>query len=245
METSCGLIGGFVFAFGMLKYAYPAPPERENIGWTSTLSIAFVLGVIPLWHRLSRIRPDEKLAGWAKELAGYGYENSASLAERILWQLDAICVLGWIGAGIWIVIYFRRWQPLAWFPVIWLALTMVLFQNVNALYFWYPQREKQLNMHTAFWVLLGLMAAYVVVSPWFRPQPSAIETQAGDAHVPWPKWLGMTAACFVAIVLGAALINGEETMRSANTRWPVWSWAEGPYPGNAADRGPAPVPATK
>jgi len=235
METSCGMIGGFVFAFGMLKYAYPAPPERENLGWTSVLSITFVLGVIPLWHRLTRIRPDEKLAGWANELKGYGYDNPEQLAESILWQLDAICVMGFVGAALWMLIHFRRWQPLAWFPVMWLALTMLLFQNVNALYFWYLHREKQVNMHSVFWALFGLMAAYVVVSSLLRPKPSADESQSADVSVPWPQWLGIAAACFAGIVLVAGFVNGEETMRSANTRWPVWNWSEGPFPGKSGN----------
>jgi len=235
METSCGLIGGFVFAFGMLKYAYPAPPEDESIGWTSALSITFVLGVIPLWHRLTRIRPDEKLMSWANELKAYGYENPEQLAETILWQLDAICVLGFVGAAAWMLIHFRRWQPLAWFPVMWLTLTMLLFQNVNALYFWYPHREKQLNMHSVFWVLIGLMATYVIVSPLFRPKPSADDSQTADVPVPWPRWVAIAAACLVGIVLAASFVNGEETMGSANTRWPVWSWSEGPFPGKAAE----------
>ncbi len=242
METSCGLIGGFVFAFGMLKFSYPAPPERENVGWTSVLSITFVLGVIPLWHRLTRIRPDEKLAHWANELKGFGYEHPEQLAETVLWSLDAICVLGFVGATLWMLVYFRRWQPLAWLPVIWLSLTMLLFQNANALYFWYPHREKQLNMHTVFWVLFGLMAAYAVTSPLLRPKPSAADSQAADVPVPWPQWVAIAAACFVGIVLAAGFVNGEETMRSANTRWPVWSWSEGPFPGKAAEVQPvAPV----
>lgn len=231
METSCGMIGGFVFAFGMLKYAYPTPPERENLGWTSALSITFVLGVIPLWHRLTRIQPDEKLARWAGELKTYGYENAEQVADSVLRSLDAVCVAGFVGAAIWMLIHFRRWQPLAWFPVLWLSLTMLLFQNLNALYFWYPHREKQFNMHTVFWVLLGLLAAYVVASPWFRPRPSAEESQSADVPVPWPRWIALSAAYLVGIVLVAGFVNGEATMRSANTRWPQWSWSEGPFPG--------------
>lgn len=234
METSCGIIGGFVFAFAMLKYAYPSPPEDENIGWTSALSITFVLGVIPLWHRLTRIRPEEKVLNWANELKSYGYENPEQVADQVLWSLDAICVLGFAGAAVWLLIHFRRWQPLAWFPVLWLSLTMLLFQNTNALYFWYPHREKQFNMHTVFWVLFGLMASYVIVSALLRSRPSAEESQSADVPVPWARWLGLAAACFAGIVLAAGLVNGEQTMRSANTRWPVWSWPEGPFPGKAA-----------
>src|SRR5690606_23742026 len=133
--------------------------------------------------------------------------------------------------------------PLAWFPVMWLSVTMLLFQNANALYFCYPHRDKQLNMHTVFWVLFGLMAAYVIISPLFRPKPSADESPIADVPVSWPRWVGAAGACFAGIVLAAGFVNGEETMRSANTRWPIWSWPEGPFPGKAAAPNPADAPA--
>jgi hypothetical protein len=84
-------------------------------------------------------------------------------------------------------------------------------------------------------MLFGGMVVYVVLSPLFRPQASADEPQTADVPVPWAKWLGLAVACFAGIVLVAGLVNGEHTMRSANTRWPVWSWSEGPFPGKSAD----------
>jgi hypothetical protein len=35
------------------------------------------------------------------------------------------------------------------------------------------------------------------------------------------------------IVLVAGFVNGEQTMRAANTRWPRWTWNDGPFPGRA------------
>ncbi len=236
MEVSCGLIGGFIFAFGMLKYAYPSPPERENYGWASVLSMIYVLGIIPLWHRLSRINAEEKLTDWANQLRSYGYQQPPELAETILRLLDAVCIMGFAGAAVWMVIDFRRWLSLAWFPVMWLSLTMLLFQNLNALYFFYPHRDKQLNMHNVFWVIFSLMAFYVVATAVARPKPSADPaTDSPDVPVPWVRWVAATAIAFVAIVFAAGFINGEETMRSANTRWPLWSWNQGPFPGNATE----------
>ena len=68
METSCGFIAGFIYCFGMVGRAYPEPPENENISLASLYGIVYVLGIIPLWHRLDRIHPAAKQAGWAKTL---------------------------------------------------------------------------------------------------------------------------------------------------------------------------------
>ncbi len=236
MEVSCGLIGGFIFCYGMVRHAYPPPPERENLNWVSCLSMVFVLGVIPFWHRLSRIRPDEKLAQWAAQLQSYGHEQPQQLAERILWLLNGVCVLGFVGAAIWMLIHFRRWERMAWFPVLWLSLTMLLFQNLSALYFFYPRVEKQLNMHSVFWVLFGGMVLYVIATSLIRPKPVVdLPLPAEDPPIPWLRWIASTAFAFAAIVFLAGFINGAETMRSANTRWPVWVWTEGPFPGKAIE----------
>jgi hypothetical protein len=122
MECSCGFIGGFIYCFGMVNRAYPNPPERESIPLVSTYGMIYVLGVIPLWHRLSRIRPAEKLEEWAGRLKGYEYADPQALADQVLVLLNGVCVLGFVGVAIWMVIYFRRWHRLAAFPVLWLGL---------------------------------------------------------------------------------------------------------------------------
>ena len=234
MEVSCGLIGGFIYCFGMVHRPYPEPPERENVPLVSIYGIVFVLGVIPLWHRLSRIRVDEKLEEWARQFQSYGYANPTDQADHLLALLNGVCVLGFVGVAVWMVIHFRRWQRLAALPVLWLSLVMLLFQNLNALYFYYPHRDKQFNMHNVFWVLLGLMALYVIGSSFLRLRPAAA-TEASEAEppVPWLRWLASTAVALAAIIVVAGFVNGEHTMKSANTRWPLWSWSDGPFPREA------------
>lgn len=236
MEVTCGFVGGFIYCFGMVNRTYPEPPEKENIPLVSVYGIVYVLGVIPLWHRLSRIRPDEKLEQWAGQLQSYEYADPAALAENVLWLLNGVCLLGFVGVAIWLVIHFRRWQSLGAFPVLWLSLTMLLFQNINALYFWYPRQEKTFNMHNLFWAFLALMAAYVVISPLVRrspvPQPSDAEPD-GDPPFPYAGWIITGVLGLLLIIFAAGFVNNEMTMRTANTRWPLWSWRDGPFPGNA------------
>ena len=232
METSCGFIGGFIYCFGMVNRPYPEPPQRENIQYLSFLSMVYVLGVIPLWHRLGRIEPAAKIESWSKELQGYGYEDPDRLAQTVLWLIDAVCVLGFIGAAVWLVIYFQRRQRLAMLPVLWLSLTLLLFQNLNALYFFYPHRDNQINMHHVFWVLFGLMVAYAAIA---RPRP--VEEPAVVEPEPrfrWEAWIAGAVVCLGLVIYAAGYVNGDRTMTSANTRWPLWTWTQGPFPRDAA-----------
>ena len=184
MEVSCGFIGGFLYCFGMVDRAYPEPPEGENIPLASTYGILFVLGMIPLWHRLARIRPEAKLKEWAASLKSYGHADPEGMAQTVLRLIDGVCVLGFVGAAIWLLIHFRRRQCRAMFPVLWLSGTMLLFQNLNALYFYYPTVPRQINMHNVFWVMFGLMALYAAVA---RPRPvgrAGGDGRRGGAPVP-------------------------------------------------------------
>ncbi len=229
MEISCGLIGGFIYCFGMVNRAYPDPPENENLRYTSILSIFYVLGIIPLWHRLGRIEPQQKLEEWSKQLQSYGYENPQEMAQTILWLVDGVCVLGFVGAVIWLVIYLRQQQKWAAVPVIWLSLTMLLFQNLTAFYFFYPHRAGSINMHNVFWILFIAMLAYVAFA---RPRP-ATQPDASEIvsrNIVW-RWLAGAAVGLAGIIAAAGLVNGPETMKAANTRWPIWAWTQGPFPG--------------
>ena len=123
-----------------------------------------------------------------------------------------------------------RKRGFAALPVLWLCATMTLFQNLNALYFFYPRQEKQFNMHTLFWVLWAGMLLYALVA---RPQPTKQPLPADDAPEPRFHWLGWLAGGFLVlglVIAAAGFVNGERTMTSANTRWPVWVWTEGPFP---------------
>lgn len=234
MEVSCGLIGGFIVCYGMLGRVYPPPPEDERYGWSSILGIVFVQGVIPLWHRLSRIRPGEHLERWTAQLASYGYTAPGETAEWVITLLNCVCVLGFVGAGVWLLIHFGRRQRLAAFPVLWLSLVMLLFQNLHALYFFYPRVENQVNMHNVFWGMLALMGLYVAITEWRSPgaEVPSLE-QSIEQPVPWKTWIAAGFTSLAVIIFLAGFVNGEATMRSANTRWPQWSWSEGPFPGAA------------
>jgi hypothetical protein len=229
METSCGFIAGFIYCFGMVDRAYPEPPERENMPLASAYGIVYVLGLIPLWHRLNRIRPAAKTAEWAAALKSYGYADPERLAGTVLWLIDGVCVLGFVGAAVWAAAHYRRRPRWAAFPVLWLSETMLLYQNLNALYFFYPSRPKLVNMHNVFWVLFGLMALYALIA---RPRPAAEPSDAEpEPPFPWGRWVLGSAAAFALVVVLAGRVNGEKTMATANTRWPVWSWSDGPFPG--------------
>jgi hypothetical protein len=234
METSCGFIAGFIYCLGMLGPAYPEPPEDQNIPLTSAYSILYVLGIIPLWHRLGRIPSTAKQREWAASLKDYGYLDSENLARTVLWLIDGVCVLGFVGAAAWMATHFRRRQRWAALPVLWLSGTMLLVQNLNALYFFYPARPGYLNMHNVFWALFGLMVLYVAVARPVPAGPDGTIDEKPATRFPWAACVVGTLVALVVVIVLAGLVNGQKTMATANTRWPVWSWKDGPFPGRTA-----------
>jgi hypothetical protein len=234
METSCGFIAGFIYCFGMVDREYPEPPERENLSLVSFYGIIFTLGMIPLWHRLNRVPPATKLAEWAKAFQSYGYADPEGLARTVLWLVDGVCVLGFVGAAIWMVVHFQNRQRWAALPVMWLSATMLLFQNLTAHYLLYPARPRYINMHHVFWALFLLMVLYVVIA---RPRPVVVPEGTGPGGEPrflWVAWMAGAAAILGCVVFLAGHVNNEKTMTSANTRWPRWTWSQGPFPGRGA-----------
>jgi len=234
METSCGFIAGFIYCFGMVDHAYPEPPEKENIPLASFYGIIYALAIIPLWHRLNRLRPvAAKQAEWAKALKSYGYSDPETLAQTIMWLVDCVCVLGFVGAAIWMVIHFQRRQRWSALPVLWLSGTMLLFQNLTAHFFFYPARPRYINMHHAFWALFVLMVLYAVIA---RPRPvePAGAVPETEPRFPWARCVAGTVAALAIVVFLTGYINNDKTMASANTRWPTWVWTQGPFPGRGA-----------
>jgi uncharacterized membrane protein len=100
---------------------------------------------------------------------------------------------------------------------------MLLIQNLNALYPLYPRQAGSINMHFVFWVMLALMALYAAFG---KREP--IADAAAPESPPWRRWLAASAATFAFIILLASFINGEKTMTTAETRFPLWSWRSGP-----------------
>ena len=78
-------------------------------------------------------------------------------------------------------------------------------------------------MHFVFWVIYGLMVLYVILG---KRRDVADPDEVAE-RVNWGRWVAGGVAVYVAIIILAGFVNGEETMASANTRFPLWSWREG------------------
>jgi hypothetical protein len=84
-------------------------------------------------------------------------------------------------------------------------------------------------MHTVLWGMLALTAVYIALRPQHEPLDVDDEDEWGPAALGWGAGL---LALFVATVLIAGSVNGEKTMRSAEMKWPQWSFRDGPPPAN-------------
>ncbi len=227
MEVSCGMVGGFVFAFGMLGMRFRDRATDKALTLWDGAAAVFVLGLLPLLHLLTRVKGEDR-AGWGTKLAEYG---SSWTANGIGLSLQVVVVLGFIGAGLWI--YGQATERDRWgaFPVLWLSLVMLLFQNFRALYFFTPAKENYVNMHSVLWLLFLAMVAYVAWREYQEGHTDECNSDEESDVVPWKSWSAIALAGFVVVVLGAGLVNGPITMKNANTRWPVWSWNQGSSPG--------------
>lgn len=225
MEVMCGFIGGFIFCWGMVGIRYSDPPENENVPLLSLFAMTYVLGLIPLLHRLLRI-DEKRVDNWTRQLTEYKYQNPDGLSQVLLYSLDALCVAGFVGAVVWAWLHFRRNDRGPALPVLWLSAVMLLFQNTVALFFFYP-RQPGINMHVVFWIMFALMVLYACLA---RPRPA---TEPGDdaQQVPWLTWTIGTLAAYCLIVFLAGYTNDKVTMTTAETRFPVWSWRQGLFPG--------------
>jgi hypothetical protein len=227
MEIMCGFIGGTIFTAALLGKPAPNYPREEGYGPLSVYDVAYLLGGIPLLHLLLRMPADEQVPEWTGRLTEWGLDNAAGLATITHNGISAMVVFGFVGAAIWLVLHGRNARRFAVLPVLWLGLTMVVIQALHALDFVAPPRENHFNTHWISWAFLVLMGVYAAAA---RPGRRSAEEEA-PAPFPWRRWVGGVAIAWVAIILLSFVVNGDETMRSATTRWPVWSWREGPFPG--------------
>ena len=91
-------------------------------------------------------------------------------------------------------------------------------------------------MHHVFWVMFAVMVVYAIMA---HPRP--IEAPEGSSVEPEPRWpvvgwLALAAAGLGAVIYLTGYVNNTTTMATANTRWPVWAWPDGPFPGRDATR---------
>jgi len=236
MEVGTGFFGGLVFTYGMLGKRFPEPPQGRWFGWASALGGLYALAAIPVLHRVNRIPTEQRLEEWAANLAAWGYPEPEALAQTVLSYIHLMCWVAVVGAIAWVVLHRRNVYGAAAFPVLFLSLFMLLFQNFNALYFYYERKEGSINMHFVFWVLFALMVLFVVAfevgtrrkaDAWER---APVDTDEAVERVPWRRIALTGLAVYLFILVAAAFTNGEKTMASGNMRWPEWVWRDGPPP---------------
>ena len=235
MEISAGFFGGLIFTWGMLGYELPEAPKEEGTkwAWLQGFAIFGLLGGIPVLHLIRKILLQRKYEHWVDRFASFQdqvYADPEAMVAHVLNMLYIICFLACLGAVAWLIIHHKRlWQFRA-FPVLWLSFMMLLFQNCNSLLFWSDKRENYFDTHYLFWVLFSVMIActiYVYLRPAFRTRDDA----AMDPVAWKPVAAGTVTLYVVVLILSSAGVNGEESMKSAVTRWPEWSFRDGPFPG--------------
>lgn len=231
MEVLCGFIGGFIFTFGMLGRRFPDPPWEEGWKWVGGFGVFYVLTFIPYRHRFHILDAERRLEEWRQSAATYGIDDPDGFGHMVLALLTLVPVASLVASLVWLYWWRTDKYRTAALPVLAFSLLMLLYQNLHALYFWYPTREGYINMHSVFWVLFGLMVLFVLafefVWPWRRE--ATLPEEAFD-RVPWRLWVAATVGTYLLIVVLAGWTNGEETMKSANMRFPIWSWRDGSDP---------------
>lgn len=230
METSCGLIGGFTYAYGMLGRKFEDPPKTLVYKALSVFGILYVMAGIPLFHRLLRAKPEDVLEHVTAAAGSMKVTNPEAFSQSILLAINVVCILGFVGGAIWLYLNFNDKTRFAAFPVLAFSGVMLLFQEINCLYPFVPTTRLTVDMHTVFLVLYALMVGFVV---FWRPTEQTVSDKLAFS-VNWRRWVGGTVVVYILILIAASFINGDKTMTTANTRWPIWSWNKGPFPGREA-----------
>lgn len=229
-EVMVGFFGAFSFTYGMLGYDYPDPPQEEpkTFSFVSLASILFVMVGIPFRHRLRKLNTEIRLEEWTRAFTGYGYETPDEMAQFILTLLNLVCVFAVIGAGLWIVIQQKQLWRFRAFPIFYFILLMIMYQKFHSHYFWYPRNGWTPNMHDAYWLMFAVMA----VTAYLSREPSTVRTDTELNKLPWVRWIVSTVVIYVLVLAAAGLwVNKDgKNMNSANTRFPVWYWGDGPFP---------------
>lgn len=218
MEVMCGFIGGFIFTFGMLGVKLEEYVEENDFPVLGTYGIFYVMFGIPFLHYLWRVNPGEKMEGWTTRLTTLGYTNPESIIHITMIFVYIVCGLAFVGAAVWCYLYHKNIQRWKWFPILFFSFIMLMIQCLNASYFLDPS-DIMHNVNICLLILMTLFALFYPITEFESEEPFN-----------WIFWMVFGIAGYIFIIATAGNINGEETMKSANTRFPLWSWTEGPPP---------------
>lgn len=246
MEITVGLVGGFVFTLGMIGKKAEERPKEEGYASISMIGIFYVLGIIPLLHRLERIDTTAVLEQMRAKAAGWSLPELAQTPEQIaelsMKLVDLVILLGWVAAFCWFLIYLFNATRLSWFPVLALGGLLSFLDLFQQLYFFDPKMpgidlaNKTIDMRTVSMGIYALMILYVLIREFTFPHTPLVQTDEKMQKIPCIRW-GLSCLLLYLCIVFAAYhwINGPVTMRSAATRWPLWSWKQGEFTGNAVD----------
>jgi len=232
-ETTAGFVGAFIFTWAMVGRRAPAYAENRNFAWVSAWSAVCAVALVPLLHRLQRTAADEKIPQWTESLTEWGYDNAEAIAQGVMANLNYAVIASFVLALFFIIAWARNFQRFGPLPVIGLCFIMIVFQLQNALHFYRERDANYWDMHYTMWIMFAIMV--VLAAVWeFTGQLRKTTPDDDDVteRVPWKVWVPVAVAAYLVIIGLAGFTNGEETMKSANTLWPEWSWRDGePFPG--------------
>lgn len=218
MEVMVGFIGGFIFTFGMYGVKLEEHVEENDYSLLGIYGIFYTMFAIPFLHYLWRVNPGEKLENWTNRLTSLGYENPESVINTTMIFVYIVCGFAFLAALLWLYLYVKNSQKYKWFPLITLSFIMLMIQYLNAFSFLNPTDI----MH---YVNLGMLVL-ITLFALFYPLNEVEE----ESSFHWQYWVTFAIVGFAVILIASHYINGEDTMASANYRFPLWSWRSGEPP---------------
>jgi len=224
MEILVGLIAGFIFTYGMLGKKAPEFPEDKHYKLLSVYSIFFVLAGIPILHRLLAMAPDfvvywsgyTKGYMWTEVFARLNYAEPGALAAKIPGQISLVCVIAVIGAVFWLYLHLRNKHRFAAFPILCLSAVMIVIQNIDHQYLFYPLSQASGKM----WLFPGmflLMVLYVI----FGKRPEIAEADEVAERVKWKRWLVGAVIAYAVMVVLSGPVNANQERSPDEMRFPA------------------------
>ena len=242
MEVFVGLVGGFIFTYGMLGKRAPDFPEDKHYKLLSVYSILFLLAGIPILHRvlnmdgsiIDRDTGNTKMQKWEALFREHGHADAPALAESIPATISLVCAIAIVAALVWLFLHFRNKHRFAAFPVLCVLGAMVVIQNLDYQYLYYP-------IGVVSWKLFLFpgMFLFMLLYAIFVKTPEVTEPDEVAEHVNWRRWLVGAFVVYAVMVVLSGPVNGArgDEIKPDQMRFP----AGGVTPKEWGYRPPAPT----
>jgi len=227
MEIGTGFFGGFVFAYAMLGKEVKAFAEKRLFSVLSYVSIIGVMAGLPILHRLRRVTPASLLNDVTLTFAGKPDINPAAFSANLMTALYVILGLSVLGAVLWAMLHKKDQFSWSAFPSLALMGLMLLVDNIKSLFPFTPAGQGSFRVEATFWFFYLLM---IFIAVRLKPGLQTVQISTWNKEIHWKKVMLWALGVYIFMIIAAGFINGPKTMTSANTRWPIWSWHDGPAP---------------